>query len=340
MCRGKRLPWNSFPISILQCVEKSTRPGKTHYCLPVVQSESISVVFAQPWPLPIYPVGPPLVTVSPLLPQELHTECDKAPKQMKNLHLFLSASSSPERQAVIHFSANRPGQGEQAEGIWEISCEDSDMLSLDKDGPHFASACIKRLHQFPRKCLTSAYLWGQNLKYLHMVSFCTIWIAHIKAIFSLWGQKLGDMRFVRQKNMCPSALFVQLSTDLNQHIYTHPSCMCLSCLLRCTYIHRQSSPFAFLTSHGQLTHAQACVTRYKWMCRCYCFFLTAIRCFNFSGRSQGTSSRWWMTHKHLHFPRCSTLSFTVHGLNECPSWQEEAEKYRMYTYPNLENVNT
>lgn len=46
-------------------------------------------------------------------------------------------------RSVINFSSNRPGQGEWAQRIWEISCEGSDVLSLDKDEPHFTSACIK-----------------------------------------------------------------------------------------------------------------------------------------------------------------------------------------------------
>lgn len=41
--------------------------------------------------------------------------------------------------------------------------------------------------------------------------------------------------------MCSSALFVQLTTDLNKHICTLHSCKCLSCLLRCTRLLLHSS---------------------------------------------------------------------------------------------------
>lgn len=61
---------------------------------------------------------------------------------------------------LVLSSSNRLRQGEHAERIWEISCED--LRTTSCSGPHFASACIEGLLQFSHKC-SSVFLWGQNL---------------------------------------------------------------------------------------------------------------------------------------------------------------------------------
>lgn len=123
--------------SVLSCntptipnLRTSRRPDETHYCLPVVRSQSYSVPLAVCLALTLdlsssgASLGCTIVA--------LRTEYSHAIEADVNLQFFLSSLQRPSRDEVGSvFRANRPGQGERAERIWEISWlwgEDSDML--------------------------------------------------------------------------------------------------------------------------------------------------------------------------------------------------------------------
>lgn len=101
---------------------------------------------------------------------------------------------------------------------------------------------------------------------------------------------------------------MQLTTDFNQHtVYTLHLYIFLACSV--AHVHRQSSPFTFLTSHAQLAHVQTCVTRYIWMCLCHFFHLKRLvfvlpwDTFTSQTGRKDQAPRWLTTHIDLQFTR-------------------------------------
>lgn len=278
----------ALPFPFHGVLKTRSQPGETHYCLPVVKSESISFVLVQPWPLPLYPAGP-LRWLVLLLPQGLHTECDMAPKQMKTCSFSFSLQQSGGEMSCDPFQCKQAREsrvrGYKRFPVSTLTCSPwTKMLPV--------------LHQHVSGDSLSSHtsVWllpFYDVQTLNILSckVCVIWIVCIRSSFISFGSH----------KLCKSQENV-------------PQCPIYSCMRRCTHIHRPLSPFTFLTSHAQLAHAETCVIRYSWMRFCYCSVLFAAGYFYFSGWSYRTISRWWTTRIHLQFPRCFTVFSSVLSL--------------------------
>lgn len=104
-----------------------------------------------------FTTGAPLVTVLQSLLQDLRTECDMAPKQMKTFSFYFCLQRSRETRCdwfQLWFGSEQQTsrEGEQAERIWESSWEDSSMLSSRDD-----ASVSRNFFASRTKCLTSAF---------------------------------------------------------------------------------------------------------------------------------------------------------------------------------------
>lgn len=141
---------------------------------------------------------------------------------------------------------------------------------------------------------------------------------------SPWGQTLS---YIRQHGICTSALFLQLSADLNQyaHIYTDWN------------VPAHSSPLTFVASPAQ--HAQTYVSRYRGRCFCYCFCLACLvfvcpKILLLPRLVVRNLSCWCTTYVHTNLPLCCVLfphCFLLVTDRMSAAAVQEAEKYRMYT---------
>lgn len=131
-------------------------------------------------------------------------------------------------RSVSNFSSNRPGQGERAPRIWEISCEGSDLLSLDKDEPHFTSACIKGLHSSHKSVWLLHFNDAKTLNIyicFTFVTLCEVYtIANVHArsdFFCLRRIKCAPVPCLCSWPQNLSNTFTQMYSPMCAHINSH-----------------------------------------------------------------------------------------------------------------------
>jgi len=201
------------------------------------------------------------------------------------------------RWDTFHLWFGSRANSEQARRIWEISCEDSNTLSSNKDGSHlasmyrdyFSSHTNVRLQPFSR----SQHLYGLCVLCFFLTSFTrmsTRQFLLFEVKTKVTQDKMKDN--VPQNSVC--------AADLIQHIDTLHTCRYLSCMRRCTVVSFYI-PYISSSAHTCIDVCymiQINVFSSLLLPRGFSFCLPWD---SFTSWSWGTRSCWLTPHRHPHF---------------------------------------